>query len=513
MTKQHPLSNASNSPPPGRAPGAPRQTEKRQKTIADARKLIGEEKYDDAIKLLEPMSTGFKQDPEAIFLLGIIAEKQRNIQRAIEYAKQSLRIFEHADAYFLLARLHRTAGNTDESIAACKKILSKLPDNEPAKVVMGGAMEEGGRFDEARAVIQPLIESYERKGTPAPPPVRFEWAKLCVHAKDYDRAVAEIDGLMDNEPEESLQRVAMHVKAKACDRSKRYAEAVEAAGRANRIGELEFSPEIYEEQVSTLIEIWSAEAMAKFPMARCESELPVFVAGMPRSGTSLIDQIIDAHPKAAGVGELASVEHFAKQLSFAYDAEKDPPDCFGKFNEAAWTKAANAYVRDLSKRAPAGAERVVNKALGNNKLVGLIARLFPKTRIIHAIRDPRDVAVSCYMGGFNHAVHPWTTRFEWIFPAWEQSRRMMDHWKATLDVPILDVHYEELVRDPGTQFPRIIEFLGLEWDDACNEFYKTKRTVRTLSYDQVNRPIYTTSAGRHVNYLEFMGDVSVPAYP
>lgn len=497
----------------GRVPGAPRQTEKRQQTIADARRLIGEDKFDEVIKLLEPMSTGFKQDPEAIFLLGLVAEKQRNIPRAIEYAKQSLRIFEHADAYYLLARLHRIAGNTDEAIEACQKIVDKLPNNEPAKVLMGGAMEEGGRFDEARAVIEPMIASYEAKGSEAPPPLRFEWAKLCVHAKDYDAAIAEIDGLTASEPDEHLQRVAMHVKAKACDRSKRYEEAVEAAGVANAIGELEFSPELYEEQVSTLIDIWSAEAMAKFPLARCDSELPVFVAGMPRSGTSLIDQIIDAHPKAAGVGELASVEHFAKELSVAYDADKEPPDCFGKFNEGAWTKAANAYVRDLVKRAPKGAERVVNKALGNNKLVGLIARLFPKTRIIHAIRDPRDVAVSCYMGGFNHAVHPWTTRFEWIFPAWEQSRRMMDHWKATLDVPILEVRYEELVRDPAAQFPRIIEFLGLEWDDACNEYYKTKRTVRTLSYDQVNRPIYTTSAGRHANYLAFMGDAAIPSYP
>jgi hypothetical protein len=77
---------------------------------------------------------------------------------------------------------------------------------------------------------------------------------------------------------------------------------------------------------------------------------------------------------------------------------------------------------------------------------------------------------------------------------------MMEHWRSSLDIPILDVRYEELVRDPDTQFPRLIEFLGLEWDDACRDFYKSKRTVRTLSYDQVNRPIYTTSAGRNANY-------------
>ncbi|MEM1186438.1 MAG: sulfotransferase [Planctomycetota bacterium] len=498
-----------------RAPGqrGPQMTEKRQAAINEARKHIGEKELDEAKKILDPMTKGMRQDPEALFLMGIIAERQMNIIGAREFAKRSLKLFDHPDARLMLARVERIGGETDAAIDACDKVLAVRPGLEPALVIKGGALEEGGRFDEARELIEPLVKQYKDKDVGAPPPVRFEWSKLLVHEKNYEDAITEIDAMLEASPDDNLKRVALHLKAKACDRSKRYADAVESAKGANAIGELEFSPELYGEQVTTLMDNWSGDAMQKFPLAKCDSELPVFVAGMPRSGTSLIDQIIDAHPKAAGVGELSFIEHFAKQLSVAYDSTKGPPECFGRFNEFQWTKTAKDYVRDLQKRAPQGAERVVNKALGNNKLVGLIARLFPKTRIIHAIRDPRDVAVSCFMGGFNHAVHPWTTRFEWIFPAWEQSRRMMEHWKQTLDVPILDVHYEELVRDPGTQFPRIIEFLGLEWDDACNEYYKTKRTVRTLSYDQVNRPIYTTSAGRHANYLEFMGDVEFPAYP
>ncbi len=497
----------------GGARRAPWMTEKRQRAINDARGLIADKKLKEAAELLEPLSVGTRQDPEALFLLGLVAERQMNIVKAMELAKRSLRVFDHVDARLLLARMQRIAGETDACLASCDRVLAVRPDIEMAKVIRGGALEEGGRFDEARAVIGPLVERYESDGKPAPAPVRFEWAKLLVHAKEYERAIAEVDGLLGQSPDDNLRRVSLHLKAKACDRSKRYADAVEAARGANRIGELEFSPEIYEQQVSTLIEIWSKEHMERFPLAKCDSELPVFVAGMPRSGTSLIDQIIDAHPKAAGVGELAFVENFAKQLSLAYDPEKEPPACFGSFNEHRWTKVARDYVKDLEKRAPAGAERVVNKALGNNKLVGLIARLFPKTRIIHAVRDPRDVAVSCFMGGFNHAVHPWTTRFEWIAPAWEQSRRMMRHWEETLDVPILEVRYEELVRDPETQFPRIIEFLGLEWDEACTRFYESKRTVRTLSYDQVNRPIYTSSAGRNANYAPWMEGVGFSEYP
>ena len=100
----------------------------------------------------------------------------------------------------------------------------------------------------------------------------------------------------------------------------------------------------------------------------------------------------------------------------------------------------------------------------------------------------------------------------WASAAWAQSMRMMEHWKASLDVPILDVHYEKLVCDPENEFPRIIEFLGLDWDDACREFHKSRRTVRTLSYDQVNRPLYATSAGRHANYAAQIERVTFPKY-
>ncbi len=143
-------------------------------------------------------------------------------------------------------------------------------------------------------------------------------------------------------------------------------------------------------------------------------------------------------------------------------------------------------------------------------LVGLRARLFPRTRIIHALGDRRDVVIGCFMGGFNNRLHAWTTQIDRATQAWAQSERMMQHWKETLDVPILDVHCEALVADPESRFRRIIEFIGLEGDDACLAFHMSRRTVRTRSYDQVNRPISTTSAGRHVNYAPFIEGIAFP---
>ncbi len=482
---------------------------KRVKAIQLARTWLRERDFQGAAKAIEPLLRRDRRDPEVLFLAGLIAEGRHKTWEAADYARRSLKIHPHPEARLLLARCLRVSGETDEAIAHCDAVIQAQPANNMARIIKGGALEEAGRFDEARQIIEPMQQRSVGRELPQ---VTFEWCKLLVHGNQYAEAIELLDPLIeDDRLTNDMRCIQLQLKAKAYDRSGDYAGAYDAAARANVIGQIEFSPAMYEEQVSVLIDNWSRQSMECFPISSCDSEIPVFVAGMPRSGTSLIDQIIDAHPQASGVGELSSIEKFARKLAAAWDPDKDPPACFGPYDRFRWTRAARDYLRETQKRAPS-ADRIVNKALGNNKLVGLIARLFPNTRIVHAIRDPRDVAVSCFLGGFNNRMHPWTTRLDWAARAWEQSLRMMEHWKASLDVPILDVHYEKLVREPETEFPRIIEFLGLEWDEACREFHKSRRTVRTLSYDQVNRPLYTTSAGRHANYAALLEGIEFPPY-
>ncbi|MEO1128450.1 MAG: sulfotransferase [Planctomycetota bacterium] len=488
-------------------------TSKRTATVQSLRNKLADRKHDELFKELAELPPKLAKDPEVLFVKAIACERIKRTADAIRAAKQSLELMEHPNTMLVLARCYRHTGETELCLQWCERAAKQQTNIASIDMIRGGALEEAGRFDEATQVLQPYVERHTAEGTELPMPLGIEWSKLLVQNKQYGEAISLIDKTLEiPEAPPELRSVQLHLKAKACDRKKDFAEAWAAAEEANAIGRLEFSPELYEEQVSTLMEIWSQEHMQKFPLANCEDELPIFVAGMPRSGTSLIDQIIDAHPLASGVGELNSIERFAYDLSRVYDPEKEPPKCFGKYDAYRWTRTAKDYVKQLRSIAPSDAERVVNKALGNNKLVGLIARLFPKTRIIHAIRDPRDVAISCFMGGFNNRLHPWTTRVEWAAKAWEQSWRMMEHWKATLDVPILDVHYENLVENPEEEFPRIIDFLGLDWDDRCFEFHKSRRTVRTLSYDQVNRPLYKTSSGRHKNYASFIEEVEFPAY-
>ena len=489
-----------------------RFAERRNRDMQQARKAMSQNRLGEAVKLLLPLGNAFRDDADVSFLLALCYEGLRQPREARRWAERSLQARKRVEPLLLLARLERRHGNTDKAVQYCDRAAEIDASNPMINVTKAGAYEEAGRFSEAKEALQPTVANYQVTGQ-APPGFQFEWAKLLVQDKQYAEAIAVLDQLLAQPAPAGQQRaVELYLKAKACDRAKDYGAAMDAARAANEIDKVAYDPDLHTRQVTDLIANWSREAMARFPRSLCDSEMPVFVAGMPRSGTSLIDQIIDAHPLAAGVGELSDIENFAAELSREYDADKPPPECFGRYQEKSFTRTSERYLNHLKKLSAPGVQRVVNKSLGNNKLVGLLALLFPKTRIIHAIRDPRDVAISCFMGGFNNYLHAWTTQLDWVAHSWKLSWRMMEHWKKTLDIPILDVHYESLVANPEQEFPRLIEFLGLPWDDKCLEFHRSRRTVRTLSYDQVNRPLYTTSSGRHANFDAYLEGIDFPEY-
>lgn len=492
---------------------SPQQVQRRRKVVDPVQRAFEGGNLAEAHKLAMAGLKKMPGDAQLHLFLAAIAERTGDVEQVRHHGRKALGQGPNAGAFAVLSRLERRAANTELALELCDQALELVPGDVPLRIHRAGCLEEAGRTDEAREVVDAMSAELESRNQPLPPHLRYEQAKLRVQDKDFDAAIEIIDelsGAIDTPHE--LRSAAWHLRAKALDRAGKYNDAFAAATQGNELEMKPFDPDAYERQTTAIIDVWSKENMAGFPESSCQSEVPVFIAGMPRSGTSLLDQIIHAHPKGAGVGELDTLERFFAQAMAAYKPDAPEGKQFGSLNRFKWTRAADDYVREVTKMAP-GAERIANKAIGNTRIAGLIARLFPRTRIIHIRRDPRDVAISCYMGAFNNDAMPWTTKLDWVAKAYEQSERLMAHWKETLGVPILEVRYEDLVADPQTQLPRVIEFLGLPWDDACREFYKTKRTLRTLSYDQVNRPLYTSSAGRHANYAEQFSGIEFPAYP
>jgi hypothetical protein len=223
---------------------------------------------------------------------------------------------------------------------------------------------------------------------------------------------------------------------------------------------------------------------------------PVFVVGMPRSGTSLTEQIISSHPSAKGVGELEFWSHAAHEHSAAIEE--------GPLGESTRNELAAAYLRVLETRA-GEALRIVDKAPVNADYLGVIHSVFPNARIIYMQRDPIDTCLSCYFQKFVLSLN-FTLDLSDLADYYRQHQRLVDHWRAVLPPgTVLNVPYEGLVADQEGWSRRILDFLGLEWDRQVLDFHNTKRAVVTASSWQVRQKIYKNSVRRWRNYQKFIG--------
>jgi tetratricopeptide (TPR) repeat protein len=225
---------------------------------------------------------------------------------------------------------------------------------------------------------------------------------------------------------------------------------------------------------------------------------PVFVVGLQRSGTSLIEQVLASHPKVHGAGELHEVGQVFRLLPNVVRLNVgDSFDALKYLDPVSATAAARIYLDRLDALAPPTAARVVDKLPDNIRFLGLIALLWPGARVIVCSRDLRDVALSCWLNGFAFL---WSKNWEHIARRFADYQRIVAHWRQSQAIEWLDIRYEDLVGDLETHARRLIDFVGLEWDPACLEFHSNKRVVRTPSLLQVRQPIHSQSVGRWKNY-------------
>jgi tetratricopeptide (TPR) repeat protein len=297
------------------------------------------------------------------------------------------------------------------------------------------------------------------------------------------------------------------------DKSGQYEAAFARTEQANQLhkAELERSSHAFDYQtlikrVDTLIENFPKDIFSS-ELRGSSSSLPVFIVGMPRSGTTLVEQIIASHPQVFGAGELEDMEQLTKRLS--KECRNIPyPDCMAQINKATLGKLAAWYLDNLKRRSP-DALRITDKMPDNIFHLGLITLLFPNAHIIVCQRDPRDICLSCFFQKFTHS-HNYSTDLADCGRRYLQTMRLLDHWKKVLPKPVLEIHYEKLVNDLEGETRRLLEFLVLEWSPQCLEFHNTHRDVKTASHWQVRQPLYTSSVGRWRHYekhLQSMLDV------
>ncbi len=286
---------------------------------------------------------------------------------------------------------------------------------------------------------------------------------------------------------------------KYCDDVGDYARAFRNFQRANELQKM--SVQAYDRDsrtrfVDDVKRVYTREALSDADDGAVDSERPVFVVGMPRSGTSLVEQIIASHPAARGAGELGFWSEAVQRREAVL--RREPP------GETLRKRLAAAYLRVLAEHS-ADAQRVVDKTTFNCDYLGVIHAVFPRARVIYLRRDPIDSCLSCYFHQFSQGID-FAMDLSDLAHYYSEHHRLMEHWRSVLPAQsLLDVPYAALVADQEGWTRKIVSFLGLEWDERCLDFHRTERTVLTSSFWQVRQKIYKGSVGRWRHYEKFIG--------
>jgi tetratricopeptide (TPR) repeat protein len=294
--------------------------------------------------------------------------------------------------------------------------------------------------------------------------------------------------------------------AQLCDAEGRYDEAADHLEKANaqELGVRRQRGQIYNSEahvtfVDRLLTVFTPEFFERVRGFGVDTERPVFIVGLPRSGTTLLEQVIASHSRVFGAGEQRISRQGFELLGGGSDGQSEAT-AFDKLLVIDPKKVQELAQRHLQQLEAlnATADRIVDKMPDNYMYLGFLTMLFPKARFLHCRRDLRDIAVSCWITEFR-AIR-WANDRADILSRFGQYHRIIEHWQRVLPVPVLDVDYEEMVEDLESVARRVVDFCGLEWEPDCLEFHRSRRPVRTASVTQVRQPIYRRSLARWRHY-------------
>ncbi len=416
---------------------------------------------------------------------GSASEEIGYVTAAVKVKPKDARLRTHLGQRFIVVADHAKA------MVQFEKALRLEPGLEPALIGQAQVHEGKGRYDAARRLLAPLA----RRATPSPG-VAAVFMRVQLHDGEVDEAIALGRAVMDAGHPPGLDlRNTCFTLAKAYERRGDYVQAFATAAQAQQIARAPFDPEMTRRQFDRIIATFTPGFLASAPRPARPSETPIFIIGMPRSGSTLVERIIHAHPDAHGAGELDIMLSVIRSIPSDTGAAGIYPQCVPSLTPQSVEQCSRDYLEQLARIAPR-ARRVANKYLGHFMHLGLINLLFPAARIVHCRRDPLDNCLSCFMERLSPSQAPFAAQLDTLAFQYNEYRRLMRHWRSVIDVPMLEIDYEKLVADQEGVSRALIDFCGLDWNDACLRFHEVRRVDGTISFDQVRRPMYASAVGR-----------------
>jgi tetratricopeptide (TPR) repeat protein len=437
-------------------------------------------------------------NPEAHINLANSLGALERPQEALAYYQKAIALDPaNAEAYVRAGFMLFHLGRIQDAIAHCEKALTLKPDHVGALTNLGVALRALGRLDEAIGAFEKTIAVAPRRA--AGPYYNLALSKRMSASDPHFAAMKQLAGEMGSLKVD--EQIGLHFAlGKAYADVGDHQQSFQHLLKGNALKRQEFA-DIDEAKLLTrfarIKATFNAELLGDKRGAGDPSSVPVFIIGMPRSGTSLVEQILASHPKVFGAGELYEFGDLADGIAGPDGAEF--PEAVAGMSGDALDALGTRYVRAIHPLAP-GAERITDKMPSNFFNAGLIHLALPNARIIHTRRDRRDTAMSCFSILFAMG-HAYTYDLAELGRYLRAYEKLMDHWRDVLPQgTMIEVQYEELVGNLEAEAKRIVEFCGLAWDSGCLSFHKTQRPVRTASVIQVRQPIYGSSVGRWQPY-------------
>ena len=405
------------------------------------------------------------------------------------------------DVLNMMGRIAFDQGELDEALAFHRRALAIKPDLADALNNMGNVLKELGKLDEAQ-------DAY-LKSLALEPKITGVYVNLADSKKFAlgDPHLAMMEELAaSGEPLSDTDRLQLDFAlAKAYADTKQHKRSFEHLLRANagKRAQIKYDETAVMDLFDRIEHIFTPEVIRRRAGVGDPTRVPIFVIGMPRSGTTLIEQILASHPDVHGAGELKTMNDVVNEVRGPDGSVIPFPEFVPSLDAKALRQIASRYLDGLKKHAP-DAKHITDKMPSNYYFAGLIHMAMPNAVIIHSVRDPVDTCISCFSKLFT-AEQNHTYDLAELGRYHRRYRRLMAHWHRVLPQGrILDVRYEDVVDDLEEEARRIIAHCGLPWSDACLSFHETDRPVRTASATQVRQPIYRTAIGRWRVYEEFL---------
>jgi tetratricopeptide (TPR) repeat protein len=467
--------------------------------------------------------------------LGVVLQRSGQAAEGVVWLKKAVELEPaNADFWQWLAELYDELEEPADSIPCWERVVALDPDRVSAHLALGWALQDEGQFDASRTHYEIAIQLQPDSGTAflnlgglqeelgqmveaeasfrtalrLQPQFALPHARLAtlLRSKLPDEDLAALEArLTDDKLADGPRSRLLFALAHALDGRGDFARAAECVQKSNamtliqnRERNKEYAPAEHDRFVDGLLRVFDRDLLTRLAGSGSPSRRPVFVFGLPRSGTTLIEQVLSSHSQIHGAGELRLARRSFESIPGVLGRPGPPRDCVPYLDIDALRRLGEHHLERLAAIDGDKRARIVDKMPDNYMYIGLLSIVFPNATFIHCRRDLRDVAVSCWLTDFRSI--RWANDPEQIASRFIRYHGLMEHWRKVVSVPLYEVDYEDTVTDLERVARRLVAACGLEWEPACLEFYRNDRPVRTASVAQVRQPVYQRSVARWKHY-------------